>query len=96
MRCRIDEAEVGFDFGDAGGEAFALDVADEELAEEGSRDDFGRTGVEGSWEELGGVTGLWGGAHFFQERKIATVSVNRIVEGSMGVAKPRCLILHAI
>ena len=46
--CRVDEAEVGFDFGDAGGEALALEVADEELAEEGSRDDFGGAGVEAS------------------------------------------------
>jgi hypothetical protein len=26
----VDEAEVGFDFGDAGGEALAVEVADEE------------------------------------------------------------------
>jgi hypothetical protein len=39
--CRVDEAEVGFDFDDASGEALAVEVADEELAEEGSRDDLG-------------------------------------------------------
>jgi hypothetical protein len=54
--CRVDEAEVGFDFGDAGGEAFALEVADEELAEEGSGYDFGGTGVEASWEEFREIT----------------------------------------
>jgi imidazolonepropionase-like amidohydrolase len=52
VRCRVDEAEVGFDFDDAGGEAFALEIADEELAEEGSRDDLGGAGVEASWEEF--------------------------------------------
>ena len=61
--CRVDEAEVGFDFGDAGGEAFALEVADEEFAEEGSGYGVGGAGVEGSWEEFSGVTGLWGCAH---------------------------------
>ena len=45
--CRVDEAEVGFDFGDAGGEAFALEIADEELAEEG-RATISGSGVEGS------------------------------------------------
>ncbi len=48
--CRVDEAEVGFDFGDAGGEALALEVADEKLAEEGSGYDLGGAGVEASWE----------------------------------------------
>jgi hypothetical protein len=50
--CRVDEAEVGFDFGDAGGEAFAVEIADEELAEEGSGDGVGGAGVEASWEEF--------------------------------------------
>ena len=48
--CRVDEAEVGFDFGDAGGEALALEIADEEFAEEGAGDYLGGAGVEGSWE----------------------------------------------
>jgi hypothetical protein len=63
--CRVDEAEVGFDFGDAGGEAFALEIADEELAEEGSGYGVGGAGVEATWEEFRGVTGLWGCAHIF-------------------------------
>ena len=63
--CRVDEAEVGFDFGDAGGEAFALEVADEELAEEGSGYGVGGAGVEASWEEFRGVAGLWECAHIF-------------------------------
>lgn len=54
----VDEAEVGFDFGDAGDEAFAVEVADEELAEEGPGYDFGGAGVEGSWDELWEVTGF--------------------------------------
>jgi hypothetical protein len=58
VRCRVDEAEVGFDLGDAGGEALALEVADEELAEEGSGYDVRGAGVEGSWEQLWGVTGF--------------------------------------
>jgi hypothetical protein len=53
VRCRVDESEVGFDLGDAGGEAFALEIADEELAEEGSGYDLGGAGVETSWEEFG-------------------------------------------
>jgi hypothetical protein len=61
--CRVDEAEVGFDFGDAGGEALAVEVADEEFAEEGSGYDLGRAGVEASGEEFNGGTGLWGEAH---------------------------------
>jgi hypothetical protein len=61
--CRVDEAEIGFDFGDAGGEALAVEVADEEFAEEGARDDLGGAGVEASWEELRKVTGLWVTAH---------------------------------
>ncbi len=52
VRCRVDEAEVGFDFGDAGGEAFAVEIADEEFAEEGSGYDLGGAGVEASWEEF--------------------------------------------
>jgi len=50
--CRVDEAKVGFDFDDAGGETLALEVADEELAEEGSGNDLGGAGVEASWEEF--------------------------------------------
>ena len=42
-----------------------MEGADEEFAEEGSGYGFGGAGVEGSWEELGGVTGLWGCAHIF-------------------------------
>jgi hypothetical protein len=48
----IGEAEVGLDLGDAAGEALAVEIADEEFAEEGSGYDFGGAGVEGSWEEL--------------------------------------------
>ena len=42
-----------------------MEVADEELAEEGSGDGFGGAVVERSYEELGGVTGLWGCSHIF-------------------------------
>ena len=75
--CRVDEAEVGFDFGDAGGEAFAVEIADEELAEESSGDGVGGAGVEASWEEFRGLVGLWSWAHIFQERESlsATCSV---------------------
>ena len=45
---RVDEAEVGFDFGDAGSEGFAVEVADEEFAEERSGDGVGGAGVEAS------------------------------------------------
>jgi len=62
--CRVDEAEVGFDFGDAGSEALALEIADEELAEESSGYDFGRAGVEAAWE----LVGLWVCAHVFWGR----------------------------
>ena len=65
--CWVDEAEVGFDFGDTGSEAFALEIADEEFAEEGSGYDLGGAGVKGSWEEFRGVTGLWGWAHILCE-----------------------------
>jgi hypothetical protein len=61
--CRVDEAEVGFDFGDPGGEARALEVADQELAEEGSRYDFGGAGVEAPGEGFGEVTSLWETSH---------------------------------
>ena len=61
----VGEAEVGLDLGDAAGEALAVEIADEEPAEEGSGYSFGGAGVEGSWQELGGVTGLWGYAHIF-------------------------------
>jgi hypothetical protein len=63
VRGGVGEAEVGLDLGDAGGQAFALEVADEKFAEEGLGYDLGGAGVEGSWEELRGVTGLWGCAH---------------------------------
>ena len=61
--CRVDEAEVGFDFCDAGGKAFALEIADEELAEEGSRYDLGGAGVEAPLEEFGETMSLWETAH---------------------------------
>ena len=64
MRGGVGEAEVGLDLGDAAGEALAVEIADEELAEEGSRDDLGGTGVEGSWEELRKGRGFRGCAHF--------------------------------
>jgi hypothetical protein len=70
----VGEAEVGLDLGDAAGEALAVEIADEELAEEGSGDDLGGAGVEGSWEELRGVTGLRGGTHIFRELEIALLS----------------------
>ena len=57
---RVGEAEVGLDLGNAAGEALAVEIADEEFAKEGSGDDFWGAGVEGSWKELGRVTGLWG------------------------------------
>ena len=63
--CGVGEAEVGLDLGDAAGEALAVEGADEEFAEESSGDDLGGAGVEGSWEELGGVVGFWGCAHIF-------------------------------
>ena len=59
----VGEAEVRFDLGDAAGEALAVEITDEELAEEGSGDYFGGAGVEGSWEELGGVMDFGGCAH---------------------------------
>ena len=62
----VGEAEVGLDLGDAAGEALAVEIADEELAEEGSRDDLGGAGVEGSWEELRGVTVLLGVRSYFK------------------------------
>jgi hypothetical protein len=62
--CGIGWTEVGFDLDDAAGEALAVEIADEELAEEGSGYDLGSAGVERSCEELG-VTGLWGCAHIF-------------------------------
>ena len=64
VRGGVGEAEVGFDLDDAAGEPFAVEIVDEKLAEEGSGDDLGGTGVESSWKELGGVMGLWGCAHF--------------------------------
>ena len=48
----IGEAEVGLDLDDAAGEALAVQIADEKLAEEGPGDDLGRAGVEGAWEEF--------------------------------------------
>src|ERR1700734_3191780 len=59
----VGEAEVGLDLGDSAGEALAVEIADEELAEEGSGDDLGGARVEGSSEEFGEVTGLWETAH---------------------------------
>ena len=50
VRGWVGEAEVGLDLGDAAREALAVEIADEELAEEGSGDDLGGAGVEGSWE----------------------------------------------
>src|SRR5271170_3193225 len=62
----VGETEVGLDLGDAAGEALAVEIADEKLAEEGSRDDLGGAGVEGSWEELRGVTVLLGVRSYFK------------------------------
>jgi hypothetical protein len=59
----IGETEVGLDLDDAACETFAVEVADEELAQEGSGDDFGGAEVEGSWEELRGATRLWRCTH---------------------------------
>jgi hypothetical protein len=42
-----------------------VEIADEKLAEEGAGDDIRGAGVEGSLEELRGVTGLCGCAHVF-------------------------------
>jgi hypothetical protein len=61
----VGKAEVGLDLGDAADEALAVEIADEELAEERSRYDLGGAGVEASWEEFGSVMGLWGWAHIF-------------------------------
>ena len=57
VRRGVGEAEVGLDLGDAASEALAVEVADEELAEECSRDDLWGAGVESAREELRGVTG---------------------------------------
>lgn len=54
----VGEAEVGLDLGDAAGEALAVKIADKELAEEGSGDDLGGAGVEGSRKEFVGVASL--------------------------------------
>jgi hypothetical protein len=59
----IGETEVGLDFDDAACEALAVEIADEDLAEEGSGDDLGGARVEGFWEKLREVG--WGGAHIF-------------------------------
>ena len=59
----VGEAEVGLDLDDAASEALAVEIADEELAEECSRDYLGGPGVEASGEELRRVTGLLGCAH---------------------------------
>jgi len=67
VRGGVGEAEVGFDLGDAAGEALAVEIADEEFSEEGSGDGVGGAGVEGSWEELLWVAGLRGCAHFFAD-----------------------------
>ena len=63
VRGGVGEAEVGFDFGDAAGETVAVEIADEELAEEGSGDDVGGAGVEGLREEFRVVAGFWECAH---------------------------------
>ena len=60
VRGGVGEAEVGFDFDDAAAEAFAAEVADEKLAEEGSRDYFGErerrfSGVALGWDEFVGM-----------------------------------------
>src|ERR1700754_1997306 len=57
----VGEAEVGLDLDDAACEALAVEIADEEFSEEGSGDDLGGAGVEGSWEEFG--PGSWGCSH---------------------------------
>ena len=62
VRGGVGEAEVGLDLGDAAGEALAVEIADEEFAEESSGDDFGGAGVEGFWEESR-VAGFWVCAH---------------------------------
>ena len=54
----VGEAEVRFDLGDAAGEALAVEITDEELAEEGSGYYFGGAGVEAF------VGGAWGGDGF--------------------------------
>ena len=41
MRGRIGEAKVGFDFGDASGEALAVEITGDELAEQVARDYLG-------------------------------------------------------
>ena len=46
MRGWIGEAEVGFDFRDAAGEALAVESAGDELAEEVAGDDVGGTEIE--------------------------------------------------
>jgi hypothetical protein len=69
VRCRVDEAEVGFDFGDAGGEALALEIADEEFAEEGSGYGVGGAGVEASREEFEHARWLCAGRRSFCVRK---------------------------
>jgi hypothetical protein len=50
VRGGVGEAEVGLDLDDAAGEALAVEIADEEFAEEGSGDDLGGAGVGGSWK----------------------------------------------
>jgi hypothetical protein len=52
----VVEAEVGFDFEDAAGEVFAVEGADEELAEEVARDELGRLELEAARQ--GGGHGL--------------------------------------
>ncbi len=66
---RVGEAEVGFDLDDAPGESLAVEVADEELAEEGSRDDLGGARVEASWEEFEQARWLCPGKQSFCVRK---------------------------
>jgi len=48
----VGEAEVGLDLGDVAGEPLAVEIADEELAEEGSGYDLGGARVEAPWEKF--------------------------------------------
>lgn len=72
----VGEAEVGLDLDDASGEALAVEIADEKFAEEGSGDDFGGAGVEGFWEEFGGVTDRWAHSCFALTSYFLTTSAN--------------------
>lgn len=63
----VGEAEVGFDLGDAAGKTLAVEIADEELAEESSGYDLGRAGIEAPWEEFGEATSFLETAHIHCE-----------------------------